>query len=167
MLGINDWLFLPVPNPPTAWHGSSPLKNQKNGIWDRLLDSPHMSAKSRMIRKQYNQFSQNKKTWLDGGCRTLQRFYLENIWGLEVITSAGSRPWDKRGAGGGGVQKFFSALWASVWSKNERGAGPLGPFPGSGCTTHKWRSTYHTWLIMSWGIFSSPKCFCANNKENK
>ena len=77
MLGINDWLFLLCPNPPTAWHGSIPLKNQKNGIWDRLLDSPHMSAKSRMIRKQYNQFSQHKKTWLDGGCTTLQRFCLE------------------------------------------------------------------------------------------
>ena len=77
MLGINDWLFLLGPNPPTAWHGSSPLKNQQYGIWDRILDSSHMSAKSRMISKQYNQFSQHKKTWLDGGCKTLQRFYLE------------------------------------------------------------------------------------------
>ena len=64
MLGINDWLFLLVPNPPTAWHGSSPLKNQPNGIWDRFLDSPDMSAKSRMIKKQYNRFSQHKKPGL-------------------------------------------------------------------------------------------------------
>ena len=159
MLGINDWLFLLGPNPPTAWHGSIPLKNQKNGIWDRLLDSPHMSAKSRMIRKQYNQFSQHKKTWLDGGCT--------NIWGLEVITSAESRPWDKAG-GGRSPKIFFRPFGLQFGLKMRGGAGPLGPSPGSGCTTHKiWRSTYHTWLIMSWEIFSSPKCFCANNKENK
>ena len=64
MLGINDWLFLLGPNPSTAWHGSSPLKNHKSGIWDRLLDSPDMSAKSRMIKKQYNLFSQHKKPGL-------------------------------------------------------------------------------------------------------
>ena len=52
-----------------------------------------------------------------------------------------------RGRGAGSVSKnFFSALWASVWSKNKRGVGPLGPSLGSatdycltytsvGCTT--------------------------------
>ena len=59
------------PPPGGAWHGSSPPKNQQNGIWNRLLDSPDMSAKSRLIKKQYNRFSQHKKTWLDGGCTTL------------------------------------------------------------------------------------------------
>ena len=47
--------------------------------------------------------------------------------------SAASRPWDKGGGGHpdpeicrGAVSKtFFSALWASVWSKNEEGPGPL------------------------------------------
>ena len=43
--------------------------------------------------------------------------------------SAGSRPRDKGWGGGGGrwgdpvSKKFFSALWASVWSKNEGGGG--------------------------------------------
>ena len=51
----------PPPPPGGAWHGSSPPKNQQNGIWNRLLDSPDMSAKSRLIKKQYNRFSQHKK----------------------------------------------------------------------------------------------------------
>ena len=34
-------------------------------------------------------------------------------------------------SGGGGSPKFFSALWASVWSKNKGGLGPPGPSPGS------------------------------------
>ena len=55
-----------------------------------------------------------------------------------MARSAGSRPWDKRdarssrpldkgGGGGGGrcPQKIF------VWSKNEGGADPPGPSPGS------------------------------------
>ena len=43
----------------------------------------------------------------------------------------GCRPLDK--AGGAVSKKMFSALRASVWSKNkgEEGAGPLGPSPGS------------------------------------
>ena len=53
-------------------------------------------------------------------------------------TQRGSRPSDKEGGhpgpeirGRDGVpKKFFSALWASVWSKN-RGGGPPGPSPGS------------------------------------
>ena len=28
-------------------------------------------------------------------------------------------------------KKIFSALWASVWSKNKGGTGPPGPSPGS------------------------------------
>lgn len=127
MLGINHRLFLLVPNPPTAWHGSSPLKNQPNGIWDRFLDSPDMSAKSRMIKKQYNRFSQHKKPGLmEVALNTTEilsgKTYEDNRWLLSCM--------------------YISWL-------------------------HKWRSMYHTWLIMSWGIFSFPKCFCANNKENK
>ena len=37
------------------------------------------------------------------------------------------RPWDKEGA----ASKRFSALRASVWSKNKGGLSPPGPFPGS------------------------------------
>ena len=55
-------------------------------------------------------------------------------------SSAVSRPWDGGGGGGGGViqtlrqgegvsKKFFSALRASVWSKNKRGPGPPVPLP--------------------------------------
>ena len=39
-----------------------------------------------------------------------------------------SRPWNK---GGWSKNNFFSALQASVWSKNKGGAGSPGPFPGS------------------------------------
>ena len=41
--------------------------------------------------------------------------------------------WGGGGGGGGtGLEKFFFlALWASVWSKNEEGAGSPGPTPGS------------------------------------
>ena len=50
-----------------------------------------------------------------------------------VNNSAGSRPWDKgesrlsRFLSGGGRswKKIFSALWVSVWSKNNRWPGPL------------------------------------------
>ena len=46
---------------------------------------------------------------------------------------------------GGGLQKIFSALWASVWSQNkEGGPGPAGPstrsataIPDSFCATTK------------------------------
>ena len=37
-----------------------------------------------------------------------------------------SRPLDK-GGGGGGLQQFFLALRASVWSKNKGGEGPRVP----------------------------------------
>ena len=33
--------------------------------------------------------------------------------------------------GGRSPKRFFSALRASFWSKNKRGAGPPGPSPGS------------------------------------
>ena len=51
--------------------------------------------------------------------------------------SGGSRTSDKGGGGGGhpdpeiregSPKTFFSALWASVWSKNKGG---VGPSPGS------------------------------------
>ena len=35
------------------------------------------------------------------------------------------------GGGGADLQKIFSALRASFWSKNKGGRGPLGPFPVS------------------------------------
>ena len=47
--------------------------------------------------------------------------------------SPGSRPWNKQGRGAV-FPKFFSALRASVWSKNRGGGvglGPPGPSPGS------------------------------------
>ena len=52
--------------------------------------------------------------------------------------NCGSRPSDKRGGAGhldpeirgsSCPKKFFPALWASVWSKNKRGAAPPGPLP--------------------------------------
>ena len=51
------------------------------------------------------------------------------------VRSGRSRPSDKEGGhpgpeirGRDGVQKkFFSALWASVWSKNRGGGDPLAP----------------------------------------
>ena len=60
------------------------------------------------------------------------------IQNQRILTSAGSkpwnksggvggrssRPWDKRGGGGPVSKNFFPAFWASVWSKN-KGGGPL------------------------------------------
>ena len=43
-----------------------------------------------------------------------------------------SRPWDKGGGGKQSLKKFFSALPASVWSK-DRGGRPPGPLP---CICH-------------------------------
>ena len=49
-----------------------------------------------------------------------------------------SRPFDKRG-GGGLQKKLFSALRASVWSKNKGGwAGPPGPSLGSATVPEKY-----------------------------
>ena len=50
------------------------------------------------------------------------------MWGGGGGGGEESRPLDK---GGHGLpQNIFSALWASVWSKNKGGgAGPLGPLP--------------------------------------
>ena len=45
-----------------------------------------------------------------------------------------SRPLDK---GVSGLQKNFSALRASVWSKNKVGPAPLGPSPGSATDQYK------------------------------
>ena len=59
-----------------------------------------------------------------------------------AISSAGTRPLDKRGGGAfiqtlrwggeggwGSPKKFFSTLRTSVWSKNKGEGGGLGPFP--------------------------------------
>ena len=35
-------------------------------------------------------------------------------------------------------KNLFLAPWASVWSKNKGGLGPLGPFPGSAATARKY-----------------------------
>ena len=40
-----------------------------------------------------------------------------------------SRPWDKVGGGRRSQRKFFSALRASVWSKDKGGSRTLGPLP--------------------------------------
>ena len=50
------------------------------------------------------------------------------IWGGEG--REGRHP-DSEIRGGPGLKKNFLALWASFWSKNKGGAGPLGPSPGS------------------------------------
>ena len=63
-------------------------------------------------------------------------------WKHSIAPNGGFRPSDKGGGGGvihtrieggPGLKNFFSALRASVWSKNKREAGPAGPFPG--CAT--------------------------------
>ena len=61
------------------------------------------------------------------------RFAISNVIRPSEKGGRSSRPWDK---GGPGLKKnFFSALRASVWSKNKGGRGPPGPSPGS--TTDK------------------------------
>ena len=50
-------------------------------------------------------------------------------WYLEVCYSAGSRPRDKGGRGGGGSPKKFLVGLKIRWVGG--GPGPLGPFPGS------------------------------------
>ena len=56
-----------------------------------------------------------------------------------MLFSARSRLWDKGaggggGGGGGGGCPLFSALRASVWSKNKKTRGRGGAFPGSATT---------------------------------
>ena len=50
-----------------------------------------------------------------------------------------------RGGGDPGLKKnFFSALWASFWSKNKGGLGPPGPSPGSATeSTYSDQRWYH------------------------
>ena len=48
-------------------------------------------------------------------------------WKTTEQASGGSRPSDKRWEGG--LKNTFSALRASVWSKNKEGPGPPGPLP--------------------------------------
>ena len=50
---------------------------------------------------------------------------------LHIRWGRGGHP-DPEIRGDGAVsKKIFSALWASVWSKNKGGPGPPGPSPGS------------------------------------
>ena len=65
-----------------------------------------------------------------------------------------SRPLDKRG--GGGLQKIFSPLRASVWSKN-KGGGPPGPSPGSD-TGYVYSPNY---------LGATSGCTCTCNKVKK
>ena len=48
-----------------------------------------------------------------------------------MVCSDETRPSDKEGGGGQSQKEFFSALRASVWSKNKGGPSPQGPTPGS------------------------------------
>ena len=81
------------------------------------------------------------------------RFAISNVIRPSDKGGRSSRPWDK---GGPGLKKkFFSALRASVWSKNKGGHGPPGPFPW----IHHWqglpwmwaplKSTLHVWFYRS------------------
>ena len=47
-----------------------------------------------------------------------------------MVCSDETRPSDKEGGGGRSQKEFFSALRASVWSKNKGGQGPQSPSPG-------------------------------------
>ena len=81
--------------------------------------------------------NQSKNNW----CKQEQQIL--NSCYRKKQRSGGSRPSDKGGRGrgaviqilrqrrgrGGGLQKKFSALRASVWSKNKGGPGPPGPLP--------------------------------------
>ena len=51
---------------------------------------------------------------------------------LQIGGGGGGHPDPEiRGAGPDLKEKFFSALWASLWSKIRRRPGPPGPSPGS------------------------------------
>ena len=64
---------------------------------------------------------------------TYEREAFLSMFKRPVHTSGGSRPSDKESRGGGLPKNFFSALWASVWSKMGGGGGaaprapPLDP----------------------------------------
>ena len=80
----------------------------------------------------------------------ISRPFLNQFWkiksGFLANSSGGSRPSDKGGPGhpdpeirvggggaGDGLKKFFSGLWASVWSKNGGGGGYPGPSATKQC----------------------------------
>ena len=68
--------------------------------------------------------------------------------------SGGSRPFDK--GVGRSQNNFFSALRASVWSKNKgRGAGPLGLSPGSATVrqSHRTRTGFFYHLTGAWLVY--------------
>ena len=48
---------------------------------------------------------------------------------LPIKGGRSSRPLDKGEGGGGGLKNFFPTFQASVWSKNNGEARPLGPIP--------------------------------------
>ena len=50
---------------------------------------------------------------------------------LQIRGGGGAGHLDPEIRGSSSPKKFFPALWASVWSKNKRGAAPPGPLPGS------------------------------------
>ena len=59
----------------------------------------------------------------------LIRWYAVGDPDLQIKGLGGGHP-DPEIRSGQSPKKFFSALLASVWSKN-KGTAPLGPFPGS------------------------------------
>ena len=88
-----------------------------------------------------------------------------------TVFSGGSRPSDKGGARS--QKQFFSALRASVWSKNKGEAGPAGPSPGSatGCnirdfnapckrTQHCWPTTPNVVGCYMLRLFAHPVACC-------
>ena len=98
---------------------------------------------------------------------------------LELVHSAGFRPWDRGGerrSGGGGEggggrfpKEIFLALRASVWSKNEGGGGAPWPFRW----IRHWfvftlRHTLHVWQFFSSQINSTFfSCWFISLKKKK
>ena len=85
-----------------------------------------------------NQFDERKKNWLveKSGLRRLHRPYAAADTDLQIRKGAGGDGHSDPEISGGWSQNFFSALWASLWSKNEGGGlGPPGPSPGSATVT--------------------------------
>ena len=59
--------------------------------------------------------------------------------------------------GGGGLQKFFSALWTSVWSKN-KGCGEPFPWIRHCQMPFTWKTRNSGWKIKRFKPFRSGRC---------
>ena len=124
------------------------------GIQHRDVIAPFLSVHSCKAKRRFQ--SQTTWIWLLMTCLCCLRCYLCNfslLWEISTLESvfkdafsatAFTGQWRiqtfRWGAGGAGhldpeirgsssPKKFFPALWASVWSKNKRGAAPPGPLP--------------------------------------